>query len=165
MVNRSTTWIGIFALAALTVACASPEHPPEPPAAPPEVTALIDDELSIRLEDGPPELLPYLEQFPLGNRGRRKDLLASDARRSMHLVQLALPLPEHTYPERTEITYILRGRGLVRIGGRGYPAAPGAAFRVEPGQPHSVVPDEGETLIAIVYYDPPLLDDAPSSEK
>ena len=165
MAYHSTPWIGIFALAALTAACASPERPQEPPEAPPEVTALIDDELSIRLESGPPALLPYLEQFPLGNRGRRKDLLASDAQRSMHLVQLALPLPEHTHPERTEITYVLRGRGLVRIGGRGYPAAPGAAFRIEPGRPHSVVPDEGETLIAIVYYDPPLLDDAPSSEK
>lgn len=148
--------------AALAAACAasagcssSPERPPAPP---PGVQALMDDGDAVPLDSGPPALLPYLEQYPLGNRGRRKDLLAADGARSMHLVQLSLPLPEHTHPERTEIAYVLRGRGLVRVGDRGYPAAPGAAFRIEPGVPHSVLPDEGETIIAIVYYDPPLLE-------
>jgi mannose-6-phosphate isomerase-like protein (cupin superfamily) len=149
--------VGLVVLLA-AAGCTSPQERPPAPTPPPDVVALMDGGEAVPLDSGPPRLLPYLEQFPLGNRGRRKDLLASDDARSMHLVQLALPLPEHTHPERTEIAYVLRGRGLVRIDGRGYPAAPGAAFRIEPGTPHSVVPDEGETLIAIVYYDPPLLE-------
>ena len=156
---------GLGACALLAAACASAEQerPPAPPKAPPEVQALLDDDAAVPLSAGPPRLLPYLEQFPLGNRGRRKDLLAADGERSMHLVQLSRPLPEHTHPERTEYAYVLRGRGEVRIDDRGYPAAPGAAFRIDPGVPHSVLPNDGETLIAIVYYDPPLLDDEPAA--
>ena len=156
------TGLALAAAVTLAVACGTPQQRPAPPtpAGPPpaDVQAFLDDDAPVPLDSGPPRLLPYLEQYPLGNRGRRKDLLASDDRRSMHLVQLSLPLPEHTHPERTEIAYVLRGRGLVRIDGRGYPAAPGAAFRIDAGTPHSVLPDEGETLIAIVYYDPPLLE-------
>jgi len=156
--------LGVGALALCVAGCASPERPPAPASVPAEVEALIDDGTAVPLDSGPPALIPYLEQFPLGNRGRRKDLLATNGTRSMHFVQLSLPLPEHDHPERTEITYVLRGRGHVRINGREYPAAPGAAFRIEPGIPHSVLPVEGDTLIAIVYYEPPLLDEGPRGQ-
>ncbi len=110
----------------------------------------------LRYED-PRELQPYLDAYPLGELGRRKDLLAASSERSMHLVQLALPLPPHKHPSRTEIAYVLTGTGTFYLGDRSYPAAPGAAFRITPGRVHWVVPDDGETLNAIVFYEPPLL--------
>ncbi len=76
----------------------------------------------------------------------------------MHLMQLSLPIQPHRHPERKELAYVLTGRGTVRIDGREYAAAPGAAFRFYPGVPHSILPGEGETLVAIVYFEPPLPD-------
>lgn len=140
------TW-ATFSLVGLA-ACAGPRRPEPPP----------------RLEGLSPEfaqdtkaLGPYLAQYPLGADGRRMDLLASNEQRSMHLVQTNRAIPAHYHPRRTEIAYVLTGRGTVYVEGRPYPAAPGAAFKVAPGRVHSVHPDEGETLVAVVYYEPPML--------
>jgi quercetin dioxygenase-like cupin family protein len=73
----------------------------------------------------------------------------------MHLVQTRGAIPRHTHPRATETTYVLTGRGTVRIEDREYAAVPGSAFRIVPGVAHSVHPGPGETLIAVVYYDPP----------
>lgn len=153
--------LGIAVGVVLVVGCRSPQRPDAPPrpATPVhELAAAADREAvpHVPLDSGPPALRPYLEQYPLGTLGRRRDLLAVSPERSLHLVQLALPLPPHTHPARKELAYVLTGRGVVRIGDREYPAAPGAAFRIDAGTPHSVHPDEGETLVAIVYYEPPL---------
>ncbi len=145
-----TTALAVAAACLPIAGCRAPRTP-----APPRPVAVVP--VTVPLDAGPRELGPYLEQYPLGSLGRRKDMLAATATRSMHLVQLSLPLPSHRHPTRKETTYVLDGRGSVRIGDRTYPAAPGAAFRIDPGVAHAVLPDEGETLVAIVYYEPPLL--------
>jgi len=158
--RRGPALASLLLVAAATSACRSPTRPEPPPrpSTPPHALTRAADDATVALHSGPKALGPYLEQFPLGNLGRRKDLLAAGEERSLHLVQLSLALPPHHHPERKELTYVLTGRGMVRIDGREYPAAPGAAFRIDPGVAHSVHPDEGETLVAIVYYEPPLLD-------
>ncbi len=155
----AATVVASAALALGTVACrTAPRRTPRPPSDAAVRAELAPDFEGVPLRSPPPELGPYLEAFPLGTLGRRKDLLAADPLRSMHLVQLALPLPAHTHPRRREIAYVLRGRGTVLIAGRSYPAAPGATFNIAPGVAHTVLPDEGETLVAIAYYEPPLLE-------
>ena len=142
-------------------ACRSPQRPAPPPPPRPDTPAheLAASDLDvIPLRSGPPLLGPYLEQYPLGNLGRRKDLLASNDARSLHLLQLSLALPPHQHPSRKTLAYVLTGRGRIVIDGREYPAAPGAAFRVDPGVLHSMHPNDGDTLVSLVYYEPPLLD-------
>ena len=145
---RAVLWI--LVVLGTVVACASN---PRRPAVPPQPEDPLWDWTETH------ELEPYLEKYPLGERGRRKDRIAATSERSMHLVQLALPLPRHVHRERKEIAYVLVGRGTIYLGETSYPAAPGAAFRIDPGVVHSAVPDEGETLIAIVFYEPPLGDE------
>jgi quercetin dioxygenase-like cupin family protein len=138
--------------AALLAACASapPEELPRERQDPEVVERL--------LHGGPPALRPYLDAYPLGVSGTRVDHLASTASHSMHFVQTTKPIAPHVHPARTETIYVLRGTGTCRIGDRSYPVSPGAAFKVAPGRPHGVVPDAGSTLIAIVYFEPPLGD-------
>ena len=50
-----------------------------------------------------------------------------------------------------------RGAGTVELDGTTYPAVPGSAFHIERGRPHAVLPDEGVTLVAVVYFEPPQL--------
>lgn len=158
--RRVAALAGLVLVAATASACRSPKRPEPPPRPSTPTHALTQsaDDATVPLDSGPKALGPYLEQFPLGNLGRRKDLLAVGEERSLHLLQLSLALPPHRHPERKALAYVLTGRGRVRIDGREYPAAPGAAFRVDPGVEYSVHPDEGETLVAIVYHEPPLLD-------
>lgn len=137
-------------LAALLAACAlgSCRSPRRPDALPQEVDQLRD----------PRALGPYLEAYPLGDRGVRVDLLAATAERSMHLVQARRVIPAHYHPTRTEISYVVTGRGTVFVDGRSYPAVAGSAFRVLAGTVHSVHPEEDAPLVAVVYFEPPLLE-------
>lgn len=112
------------------------------------------DPVAERLTD-PHQLKPYLEAYPLGDSATRVDLLGSDRDRSLHLVQTRGDIALHTHPHAIETAYVLTGHGTVRIEDREYRALPGAAFKIAAGVPHSVHPDAGETLIAVVYYDPP----------
>jgi mannose-6-phosphate isomerase-like protein (cupin superfamily) len=98
---------------------------------------------------------PYLEAYPLGELGTRSDLLGHDPQRSMHLVQVRRALPAHSHVAHTERVYVLTGRGTVYVEDRSYPAVPGSAFRLDPGVTHSVHPDPGETLVAVVFREPP----------
>jgi mannose-6-phosphate isomerase-like protein (cupin superfamily) len=143
----------LFGLAALCVAsvlpvaaCRSPQRPP-PPRLDPNATGRAPTEI---------ELQPYLDQYPLTGEGTRMDLLAISPERSMHLVQTTRVIASHRHPDRTEITYVLTGRGTVYVEDRMYPAVAGSAFRIAPGTLHSVHPEPGETLRAVVYYEPPL---------
>ena len=68
------------------------------------------------------------------------------------LLKLGEPLSE----TRTEIVYVLTGTGTCYIGDRSYPVGPGAAFRIGPGAAHSAIPADGETIVAISYFEPPL---------
>lgn len=104
------------------------------------------------------QLQPYLDAYPLAEKGTRVDLLAHSPQRSLHLVQTKKVIAEHHHPKRTEIAYVLTGRGTCYVGGRSYPATPGSTFRIEPGVRHSVHPEEGSTLVAVVYYEPPLVE-------
>lgn len=137
----------LLALALAAAACKSSQETPPPP--PGDVRAADDYRESKQLG-------PYLEMFPLGDRGRRKDLLATTDQRSTHLVQCDLSIPWHYHPERLEIAYVLTGEGTVFIEDRSYPAAPGATFRIEPGKQHSVQPSGDEPLVALVWFEPPL---------
>ncbi len=74
----------------------------------------------------------------------------------MHLVQTQRAIPRHHHAKRTEMAYVLTGSGTVFLGERSYPAKPGARFRMEPGVVHSVIPDEGATIVAITWFEPPL---------
>ncbi len=56
---------------------------------------------------------------------------------------------------------VLSGRGTVELGGTTYRAVPGSAFHIERGRPHAVMPNEGATLVAVVYYEPPQLGPIP----
>jgi mannose-6-phosphate isomerase-like protein (cupin superfamily) len=108
------------------------------------------------MHGGPAMLRPYLDAYPLADRGTRVDLLAATNDRSMHLVQASKPIPRHVHPARTEIVYVLTGAGTCYVGDRSYPAAPGSAFKIPPNTKHSTIPDAGQTLVAIVYYEPPM---------
>jgi mannose-6-phosphate isomerase-like protein (cupin superfamily) len=143
----------VATLLALTlVGCHGRRTPPAPAASrAPDVEALRTG--------GEPALTPYLEAFPLGERGVRVDLLASTPERSLHFVQARRPIPRHVHPARTETVYVLRGTGTCYVGDRSYPIAPGATFHVAPGVPHSAIPDDGVTVVAVSYMDPPLLED------
>ena len=146
---RSFTGLTFGALALVALgACTSPDRPKPPLELETVAPGLARDEKALR---------PYLEQYPLGETGRRMDLLASNEERSLHLVQTRRAIAAHYHPRRTEVAYVLTGRGTVYIDGQGYPAAPGAAFRIDPRKVHSVHPADGETLVAVIYYEPPLL--------
>ena len=105
----------------------------------------------------PAALQPYLDAYPLGEDATRVDLLGHDGKRSMHLVQTRRAFPRHRHNAASENSYVLSGRGRVTIEGKTYPAVPGSAFRIDRGRLHSVQPDAGVTLVAIVYYTPPQL--------
>lgn len=139
-------------LAASPAACRGPRTPP-----PPQRAEETDPPLLAAFRTGgTPALQPYLDAYPLGDRGTRVDLLAATSERSMHLVQARQPLPRHVHPARTETVYVLTGSGTCYVADRSYPLAPGSALKIAPGVPHSAIPAEGSTLVAISYLDPPL---------
>jgi mannose-6-phosphate isomerase-like protein (cupin superfamily) len=145
-------------LAAALAGCHSARTPPAPP--PPPATAAAEPSLLELLQSaGTPALQPYLDAYPLGDQGSRVDLLASDEKRSMHFVQVRRATPRHTYAARTETVYVLTGSGTCYIGDRSYPIQPGSAFRIAPGVPRTSLPDEGRTIVAISYFEPPLTGD------
>jgi mannose-6-phosphate isomerase-like protein (cupin superfamily) len=145
-------------LVASLAACRS-AHTPPPPPPPPKASAASAGGPSLRellATSGTPALQPYLDAYPLGDQGSRSDLIASDERRSMHFVQVRRATPRHVHPARTETVYVLTGSGTCYIGDRSYPVEPGSAFRIAPGVPHTAIPAEGATIVAIVYFEPPL---------
>jgi len=105
----------------------------------------------------PTELKPYLDAFPLGDMATRADLLATTPQRSMHLVQTRRGIARHFHPTRTETVYVLRGAGTCFVGDHSYPVTPGATFKIAPKVVHSVAAAEGETIVAVVYFEPPLV--------
>jgi mannose-6-phosphate isomerase-like protein (cupin superfamily) len=123
------------------------QQTPEPP-----LRARIIDHQAPSL----PELQPYLDLYPLEGQGTRMDLLAMSTERSMHLVQTNRAIAPHFHEKHTEISYVLTGKGTVYIEKASYPAVGGSAFRITPGRIHSVHPEPGSTLRAVVYYEPPL---------
>ena len=146
----------LVAAAAMGGACRSQRTPDSLPRVP-QYFAPPSAEITALMQGGPAALQPYLDLYPLGDNGTRVDLLASTSTRSMHLVQTSKPIPRHFHAGRTEIVYVLTGTGTCYVGDNSYPATPGSAFKIRPKVKHSVIPDAGQTLIAVVYYEPPLL--------
>jgi mannose-6-phosphate isomerase-like protein (cupin superfamily) len=126
------------------------------PAAPRPATEPDSPMLAAFRTGGTPALQPYLDAYPLGDHGTRVDLLASTSERSMHLVQAKSPLPLHVHPARTETVYVLTGSGTCYVADRSYPLGPGSTLKIAPGVPHSAIPADGSTIVAISYLDPPL---------
>jgi L-ectoine synthase len=77
----------------------------------------------------------------------------------MHFVQVRRATPRHMHPGRTETVYVLTGSGTCYIADRSYPVQPGSAFKIAPGVPHTSLPAEGQTIVAICYFEPPLTGD------
>jgi mannose-6-phosphate isomerase-like protein (cupin superfamily) len=137
-----------FALGACSGAQKTPAQPHRAPS----------PSLETLQEGGEPALRPYLDAYPLGERGSRVDLLAATSQRSMHLVQVQRSIPRHYHKERVESVYVLTGSGVCYIGDKSYPVAPGAAFRIAPGVVHHVAPHKGSVVVAISYFEPPMVD-------
>lgn len=108
---------------------------------------------------GPPALQPYLDAYPLGDKPSRVDLLAESSERSLHFVQARKAVPNHVHPARTETVYVLTGAGTCYVGDRSYPIRPGSTFRIQPGVPHAAIPSDGQTIVAVAWFEPPLGDD------
>lgn len=129
--------------------------PPVAPHRPAQAAAAAE---SLR-EGGAPALKPYLEQYPLGEAGLRIDCLGTTVERSIHLVQARRGIGRHVHPARTETVYVLTGTGTCYVGDRSYPIRPGSTFKIAAGTPHSALPDEGQTIVAVAYFEPPLGDE------
>jgi len=151
MTDRASVVVVTIALIALG-ACGSPQKTPAPPRKP------SPPKLETLQQGGEPALKPYLDAYPLGETGTRVDLLAATPERSMHLVQTRRGLARHYHPDRVETVYVLTGSGVCYVGDRSYPVAPGATFRIAAGVVHSVRPSEGAVVVAIAYFEPPLVD-------
>ncbi len=146
----------VVAALLLTAAClAACRSGPRTPQAPPKAR---EPKLEALRAGGDPALKPYLDAYPLGDKPSRVDLLAVTPKRSMHLVQTRKALPRHYHPARTEIVYVLTGAGTCYIGDKAYPITPGSTFRIAPGVVHSAIPEEGNTVVAVSYFEPPLVE-------
>jgi mannose-6-phosphate isomerase-like protein (cupin superfamily) len=143
-----TAFVALVVLAA----CASQQQTPVPPKRPPTPGPDVSQ------MTGTTELRPYLDAYPLGMLGSRMDLLATTEERSMHLVQTRRGTGRMYRPSHTETLYVLTGSGICEIGDRSYPAKPGAAFKIAPGVVHSLTADEGAVVVAVAYFEPPLVD-------
>lgn len=144
--------LAALVLAASLAGCHGPRTPP-----PPRATDANESPMLAAFQTGgTPALQPYLDAYPLGDQGTRVDLLAATTERSMHLVQARHPLARHVHPARTETVYVLTGSGTCYVGDRSYPLGPGSTFKIAPGVPHSALPAEGSTIVAISYLEPPL---------
>jgi len=150
MTDRAA-WTAVVALVALG-ACHGPQQTPARPskAAPSHTDALPSGD--------PNALKPYLDAYPLGMLGSRIDLLAATSERSMHLVQTRRGTGRFSRPARTETLYVLTGTGICEIGDKSYPVAPGATFKIAPGVVHSLTAAEGAVVVAVAYFEPPLVD-------
>ena len=153
MTSRRAGFVVLLVLLTAT-ACRSSRTPSAPASSKPQRPSLLE-EMNL---NGPPALQPYLDAYPLGDLGTRIDLLAATDQRSMHLLQARRAVPRHTHPTRTETVYVLRGRGTCYVDDRSYPVGPGATFKFAPGVRHMALPDEGETIVAVSYFEPPLLE-------
>jgi quercetin dioxygenase-like cupin family protein len=153
VVRRAAT---ALVVAAALAGCRSQRTPA--PVAPHRAAPSAPTAESLR-EGGAPALQPYLEQYPLGEAGLRIDCLGTTEERSMHLVQARRGIGRHVHPARTETVYVLTGTGTCYVGDRSYPIRPGSTFKIAPGAPHSALPDEGQTIIAVTYFEPPLGDE------
>ncbi len=133
-------------------ACAGPQQTPPPPPRPatPRLDALQTG--------GATALQPYLDAYPLGQLGTRTDLLGATPKHSMHLVQTRRGSGRLYRPTRTETFYVLRGSGICYVGDKSYPVTPGAAFKIAPGVVHSLAAAEGAVVVAVAYFEPPLVD-------
>ncbi len=134
-----------LALAALLPACGSRR-----PAVP------KDRSRPVVVRPSLPALGPVLDAYPLGTSGTRMDRLGGDPERSLHLLQAARPTNANDDPARTRRVYVLAGSGTAYVGERSYPARPGSTVVVSPGTPYTLHPEGGSTLVAIVYFEPPL---------
>jgi mannose-6-phosphate isomerase-like protein (cupin superfamily) len=141
-------------LATAALAACTAKHRPEPPRAETPVEAILATE--VQDLEGAAGLDAALATRPIGGAPLRLDLLAQTDRYSVHLAQIRGPLPRHVHRTHTERTYVLRGRGTTEIDGRTYPALAGTSYRIAPGVPHGAAPDEGETLVALVVFEPPM---------
>jgi mannose-6-phosphate isomerase-like protein (cupin superfamily) len=152
-VNRGAARASVVAalVLALAAGCRSQRTPKALPAPP---VAKSEPVLT-----GAVALQPYLDAYPLSDGDTRMDLVAATARRSMHLIQARVPLPRQSHPQRTETMYVLTGSGTCYVGDHSYPLAPGSTFRIRPGVPLSLHPDEGTTLVAVAWFEPPMTAD------
>jgi len=142
----STAVLALVVLGACKGAQRTPAHPSKPP----RVDALQMGDANA--------LKPYLEAYPLGMLGSRIDLLASTTERSMHLVQTRRGTGRFRRPTRTETLYVLTGTGICEVGDKSYPVAPGATFKIAPGVVHSMTATDGAVVVAVAYFEPPLVD-------
>jgi mannose-6-phosphate isomerase-like protein (cupin superfamily) len=138
--------------AAAVGGCQSRQRTPEAPPPPRE------PKLEALRRGGDPALQPLLDAYPLGDKPARVDLLGATRKRSTHLVQARKPLPRHYHPTRTETVHVLTGSGACYVGEKPYPITPGATFRIAPGVVHAAFPDEGSTIVAVSWFEPPLVD-------
>jgi quercetin dioxygenase-like cupin family protein len=136
----------LAAACAALCACAGQRRPPPPVAEGPLGVVASSAE----------QLEALLAAHPLGAAPLRLDRLARTSEYSVHLAQMRAPMPRHLHRTHHERTRVVRGRGTVEIDGRTYPALPGTSFHIVPGTPHSAAPDEGEVLVAVVLYAPPM---------
>jgi mannose-6-phosphate isomerase-like protein (cupin superfamily) len=151
MTSRAYRSAAAVAFVAMT-ACHGPQRTPvqpSKPAAPHMDAPALGDPTALR---------PYLDAYPLGQLGSRTDLLAATAQRSMHLVQTRRGTGRVYRPTRTETLYVLIGKGICEIGDKSYPVAPGATFKIAPNVVHSLTAAEGAVVVAVAYFEPPLVD-------
>ena len=56
------------------------------------------------------------------------------------------------------VALVLTGTGICEVGDKSYPVAPGATFKIAPGVVHSMTATDGAVVVAVAYFEPPLVD-------
>ncbi len=57
----------------------------------------------------------------------------------------------HTHANMSEVFFVERGRGTMRVGGSGHTLAPGVCVAVVPGEEHEIVNDGAGELVLLYF--------------
>lgn len=105
---------------------------------------------------------PFLAAHPLHpGEAIRADLVERTAGASVHVVQVHGSERPHRHVEHDLVVVVLRGEGVLTLGGEEIPMRAGDTVLVARGAPHWFAAEPGTTAVALVTFAPPL--DAPDS--
>lgn len=74
---------------------------------------------------------------------------------TVQIIQLRVPIKTHYHKHSDETVYLIRGQGMMMVGGRRYEAGPGSLYHVPRRTVHAFAPQEGSVAVALSVFTPP----------